>query len=76
VVKEENTNATGAYLGGCGLGGSLKETSLAAGFQASLRNLGTTPSLSAEYFLPATSTAKLKKNFKDQWPFNTPSQGF
>lgn len=37
-----------------------------SGFQASLRNLGTTPSLSAGYFSSATSLAKFRKNFKYQ----------
>lgn len=45
-------------------------------FQVSLRNLGTIPFLSDGYFLPAISLAKFTKNFKYQWPFNTPSQGF
>lgn len=35
-----------------------------SGFQTSLRNLGTTPSPSTGYFLPATSLAKFTNNFK------------
>ena len=45
-----------------------------SGFQASLRNLGATPS--AEYLLQAISLAKFTKSIKYQWPLNTPSQGF
>lgn len=58
------------------LGAPPRNCAHCSGFQASLRNLGATPSLSAEYLLQAISLAKFTKSIKYQWPLNTPSQGF
>ena len=58
------------------LGAPPRNSAHCSGFQASLRNFGATPSLSAEYLLQAISLAKFTKSIKHQWRLNTPSQGF